>query len=185
MPPSFDPPRPYALLAELTYRCPLACPYCSNPLKLRLDDKELDTTTWMHVLAEAAALGVIQVHFSGGEPLVRQDLRELIAEARRHDLYTHLITSGMGADERRLSQLHKAGLDAIQISVQDSSPPGSDRLAGAPSFEQKRRAVANARRLEFPVTLNVVLHRHNLDRIEEIIALAVDWGVDRLELAHV
>src|SRR5882757_9363497 len=97
--------RPYSLLAELTYRCPLKCPYCSNPLKLRLDQKELDTATWIRVLAEASALGVIQVHFSGGEPLVRHDLAELVAEARRCNLYTHLITSGMAADEPRLKQL--------------------------------------------------------------------------------
>jgi pyrroloquinoline quinone biosynthesis protein E len=185
MPPNPDPARPYSLLAELTYRCPLACPYCSNPLKLRLDEKELDTRTWKRVLSEAADLGVIQVHFSGGEPLVRQDLSELVAHARRQTLYTHLITSGMGADERRLTQLREAGLDALQISLQDSRPGENDWLAGAPSFEQKRRAVETARRLDFPVTLNVVMHRHNLDAIEEIVELAVAWDVDRLELAHV
>jgi len=185
MPPNPEPARPYSLLAELTYRCPLACPYCSNPLKLRLDDKELDTPTWKRVLTEAAELGVVQVHLSGGEPLVRQDLADLVAHARRQNLYTHLITSGMGADERRLRQLRDAGLDAVQISLQDSRPANSDWLAGMPSFEQKRRAVETARRLDFPVTLNVVVHRHNLDTIEEIVALAAAWDVDRLELAHV
>jgi len=185
MPQTPEPARPYALLAELTYRCPLKCPYCSNPLKLRLDESELDTATWKRVLAEAAELGVIQVHFSGGEPLVRHDLAELVSEARRVSLYTHLITSGMGADEPRLRQLRDAGLDAVQISLQDSRPHENDWLAGAPSFEQKRRAIEIARKLDFPVTLNVVLHRHNLDRIEDIVALAVRWEVDRLELAHV
>lgn len=177
--------RPQSLLAELTYRCPLKCPYCSNPLKLQLDQQELDTATWSRVLREAAELGVIQVHFSGGEPLLRHDLAELVAEARRVNLYTHLITSGMGADEPRLKQLRDAGLEALQISMQDSRVAENDWLAGAPSFEQKRRAVETSRRFDFPVTLNVVLHRHNLDRIEEIIDLAEQWDVDRLELAHV
>src|SRR5690349_24808222 len=110
MPPNPEPARPYSLLAELTYQCPLACPYCSNPLKLRLDEKELDTQTWMRLLTEAAELGVVQVHFSGGEPLLRHDLAELVAHARGQNLYAHLITSGMGADERRLAQLRDAGL---------------------------------------------------------------------------
>src|SRR4029453_2115230 len=109
--------RPYSLLAELTYRCPLACPYCSNPLKLRLDEKELDTRTWKRVLSEGAELGVIQVHFSGGEPLVRAVLAEGIGDARGEVLYPHPITSGMGADERRLPELRDAGLDALQISL--------------------------------------------------------------------
>jgi pyrroloquinoline quinone biosynthesis protein E len=178
-------PRPYALLAELTYRCPLKCPYCSNPLNLRLGEPELDTVTWIRVLAEAAELGVIQVHFTGGEPLIRRDLAELVSQARRLNLYTHLITSGVGADGPRFERLRDAGLDALQISLQDSRAAENDWLAGTPSFEQKCRALEAARRLEIPLTLNVVLHRHNLDRIEEIIDLAVRWEVDRLELAHV
>lgn len=177
--------QPFALLAELTYRCPLKCPYCSNPLNLRLARAELDTADWKRVLAEAAALGVIQVHFSGGEPLVRHDLEELVSQARNLDLYTHLITSGIGADAHRLARLRDAGLDALQISLQDSRSAENDTLAGAPSFDQKCRAIAAARRLELPLTLNVVLHRHNLDRIEEVIDLAAEWNVDRLELAHV
>jgi pyrroloquinoline quinone biosynthesis protein E len=185
MPPNPEPARPYSLLAELTYRCPLACPYCSNPLKLRLEENELDARTWKRVLTEASGLGVVQVHFSGGEPLVRHDLAELVAHARGQNLYTHLITSGMGADERRLLQLREAGLDALQISLQDSRPGKNDWIAGAASFEQKRCAVEAARRLDFPVTLNVVVHRHNLHAIDEIVELAVAWDVDRLELAHV
>src|SRR6185369_1447486 len=132
-----------------------------------------------------SGLGIVQVHFSGGEPLLRHDLAELVSEARRLDLYTHLITSGMGADEHALEQLCDAGLDALQISLQDSRPDQNDWMAGAPSFEQKGRAMEAARRLDIPLTLNVVLHRHNLDRIEEIVDLAVRWDVDRLELAHV
>src|SRR5262249_28228434 len=141
-------PRPFALLAELTHRCPLKCPYCSNPLELQLARDELDTADWKRVLAEAAALGVIQVHFSGGEPLLRRALAELVAQARGLDLYTHLITSGIGADERRLARLRDAGLDALQISLQDSRAAENDWLAGTPSFDQKCRAIGAARRLE-------------------------------------
>lgn len=176
---------PYALLAELTYRCPLKCPYCSNPLNLRLEQRELETKEWSRVFTEAAALGVIQVHFSGGEPLVRRDLDVIVSAANDATLYTHLITSGVGADKPRLERLRDAGLDAIQISLQDANWVENDYLAGAQSFEQKQRAVEAAQKLDFPVTLNVVLHRHNLDRIEEIIELAVHWNVERLELAHV
>jgi PqqA peptide cyclase len=180
-----DTPRPYSLLAELTYRCPLACPYCSNPLKLRLDDKELDTSAWRRVLTQAAGLGVIQVHFSGGEPLVRPDLAELVAHARGLNLYTNLITSGVGADEPRLTRLRDAGLDAVQVSLQDTRAAENDLLAGARSFDQKCRAISLVKQLGFPLTLNFVLHRHNLDRVEEVIELAVRAGAERLELAHV
>jgi pyrroloquinoline quinone biosynthesis protein E len=181
MPPT---PRPLALIAELTYRCPLKCPYCSNPLELARYRSELDTATWQRVLAEAAQVGVVQVHFSGGEPLVRRDLAELVRTARELDLYTHLSTGATVASEAVLQRLKQAGLDALQISVQDARPETNDWLAGAVSFEQKARAVEIARRLGFPVTLNVVLHRHNLDHVEEIIDLACRWRVNRLELAH-
>src|SRR2546429_8428569 len=122
--------RPLALLAELTYRCPLKCPYCSNPLELDHYRRELDTATWQRVLAEAAALGVVQVHFSGGEPLVRRDLPELVQHARRQSLYTHLSTGGTLADEAAFERLRDAGLDAVQISLQDARPDENDRLAG-------------------------------------------------------
>lgn len=177
--------RPLSLLAELTYRCPLKCPYCSNPLELSRYRQELDTATWQRVLSEAAALGVVQVHFSGGEPLVRRDLPDLVKHARQLDLYTDLSTGGTLADDAALERLRDAGLDAIQISLLDAHEENNDRLAGATSFEKKRSAVAAARRLDFPVTLNVVLHRHNLDHLEAIIDTAVEWRVDRLELAHV
>lgn len=178
-------PNPYSLLAELTYRCPLKCPYCSNPLKLRDYNSELETSTWKRVLAEASRLGVVQVHFSGGEPLARKDLAELVNEARQLDLYSHLSTSAVQPDETWLGRLQDAGLDALQISLQDSDRETSDWLAGSPSFDKKCLAVREAIRLGFPVTLNVVLHRHNLDRITEVIELARQWGVDKLELAHV
>jgi pyrroloquinoline quinone biosynthesis protein E len=177
--------RPLALLAELTYRCPLKCPYCSNPLELDRYRRELDTATWQRVLTEAAALGVVQVHFSGGEPLVRRDLAELIRHARHLDLYSNLSTGATLADRAILESLKEAGLDALQISLLDARPDGNDWLSGAVSFDKKRGTIETARCLGFPVTLNVVLHRHNLDRIEEIIDLACRWNVDRLELAHV
>lgn len=182
MPPT---PRPMALLAELTYRCPLQCPYCSNPLELSRFRHELDTSVWKRVLSEAAALGVIQVHFSGGEPLVRRDLPELVEHARSVDLYTHLSTGAINADEALLKRLRDAGLDALQISMQDVRPENNDWLTGLPSFAKKQQAIALARQLGFPVTLNVVVHRHNLDHIDEIIGWAAQQKVDRLELAHV
>ncbi len=178
-------PRPLALVAELTYRCPLKCPYCSNPLELARYRQELDTATWQRVLAEAARLGIVQVHFSGGEPLVRRDLADLVRHARRLDLYSHLSTGAAVADDAALERLREAGLDAVQISMQDARPEANDWLAGTPSFEKKCRAIETAKRLGFPVTLNVVVHRHNLDHLEAIIALAVRLQVDRLELAHV
>ncbi len=176
---------PYSVLAELTYRCPLKCPYCSNPLKLRQYQDELSTETWKRVIGESAKLGVIQMHFSGGEPLVRRDLHELIAESRKVGLYTHVVTSGVGADEERLTQLRTAGLDSIQVSIQDSNQLDNDFLAGSPSFGKKQQCIAAAQKLELPIILNVVLHRHNLARLTEIIQLAEDWGVEKVELAHV
>ena len=173
-----------SLLAELTYRCPLKCPYCSNPLELAQYKNELDTETWLRVLREAAELGVIQVHFSGGEPMVRSDLAELVREAKRLDLYSDISTGATYATETRLRELREAGLDAVQISLLDPRPEMNDRLAGASSYVQKCQAILDAKRLGFPVTLNVVFHRHNLDEIETVIALATEWQVERLELAH-
>ena len=178
-------PRPLSLLAELTYRCPLKCPYCSNPLELDRFRRELDTATWQRVLTEAAGLGVVQVHFSGGEPLVRRDLPELVRHARQLDLYSNLSTGATLAGQATLERLKEAGLDALQISLLDSRADGNDWLTGSLSFDKKCVAIETASRLGFPVTLNVVLHRHNLNHIEEIIDLACRWDVDRLELAHV
>ena len=180
---AFAPP-PWALLAELTHRCPLHCPYCSNPLTLAARGDELDTATWKRVLAEAAALGVVQVHFSGGEPLARGDLAELVAAGDALGLYPYVVTGGTLATEARLAELHRSGLRALQISLQGASPDQNDRIAGRVSFERKRAAVAAARALGLHVTLNVVLHRENLDDVEAIVAIARAWRVDRLELAH-
>ena len=176
--------RPLALLAELTYKCPLQCPYCSNPLELGNYRRELDTATWSRVFGEAAELGVVQLHLSGGEPLVRRDINELVRAASEAGLYTNMSTGATVVDEEKLKGLREAGLDHLQVSLLDTLPESNDRLAGTPSFDQKQKVVHWANRLGFPVTLNVVLHRQNLDRIEEVIELAQAWEVNRLELAH-
>ncbi len=183
-PPGHSVPRPMALVAELTYRCPLQCPYCSNPLELSRYRDELDTATWLRVLSEGAALGAIHAHFTGGEPLVRRDLPELLREARRLNFYSNLSTGATLADEAKLRQLREAGLDSLQISLLDADPSANDELAGSISFQKKREAVSAAKRIGFPVTLNVVLHRRNLGQLQQILDLAVEWRVNRLELAH-
>jgi pyrroloquinoline quinone biosynthesis protein E len=177
--------RPFGLLAELTYDCPLHCSYCSNPLNLGdYRDSELTTDEWRRVFAEAKSLGVLHLHLSGGEPLRRRDLVDLVREARDLGLYTNLITSALGLSARRAEELRGAGLDHVQISVQADEPSGSDRLAGLPSFERKMTAARLVKELGWPLTLNVVLHRHNLDRIDRILELAEELDADRIELAN-
>ncbi|SFL56940.1 pyrroloquinoline quinone biosynthesis protein PqqE [Geodermatophilus ruber] len=176
--------RPFGLLAELTYGCPLHCPYCSNPLDLAAYADELTTAEWLRVLAEARALGVLQLHLSGGEPLLRRDLTEIVRSASELGLYTNLITSALGLTPRRAGQLRAAGLDHVQISVQADEPALSDRLAGTPSFARKLAAARLVKELGWPLTLNVVLHRHNVDRVGRVLALAEELGADRIELAH-
>jgi pyrroloquinoline quinone biosynthesis protein E len=177
---------PLALLAELTHRCPLRCPYCSNPLDLQRASAELDTATWRRVFAEAAALGVLQVHFSGGEPLVRRDLVELVGHATEAGLYVNLITSGIRLDADRLGRLVEAGLEHVQLSLQDSEPGSGDRIAGLAGAQQaKHQAAAFVRAAGLPLTVNAVVHRQNLERLEAIIKLAVQLGAERLEVAHV
>jgi PqqA peptide cyclase len=181
---SVDPP--LALLAELTHRCPLRCPYCSNPLDLQRSGAELDTATWCRVFTEAAALGVLQVHFSGGEPLVRRDLVKLVGHATEAGLYVNLITSGVRLDADRLRGLVEAGLEHVQLSLQDSEPGPGDRIAGLPGAQQAKRQVsALIRAAGLPLTINAVVHRQNLERLEAIIELAVQLGAERLEVAHV
>jgi PqqA peptide cyclase len=177
-------PRPYTLVAELTYRCPLACGYCSNPLELGRHTDELDTSAWTRVLGEAAALGILQVNLTGGEPLVRPDLEVLVAAARKHDLYINLITSGIPSHPERLARLAAAGLDSIQISIQDSDPRGAAWIAGRDDLDAKLEMAAAARGLGLPLTLNVVLHRGNIARVPEFVALAERLGAARLELAN-
>jgi PqqA peptide cyclase len=176
--------RPFGLLAELTYGCPLHCPYCSNPLELAAYRDELATQEWLRVLAEARDLGVLQLHLSGGEPLLRRDLAEIVRTASELGLYTNLITSALGLTPRRAGQLRTAGLDHVQISVQADEAALSDRLAGTPSFERKRSAARLVKQLGWPLTLNAVLHRQNLDRVDRILDLAEELGADRVELAN-
>jgi PqqA peptide cyclase len=176
--------RPFGLLAELTYACPLHCPYCSNPLNLGDYSDELTTQEWQRVLVEARGLGVLQLHLSGGEPLLRRDLVEIVRSASGLGLYTNLITSGFGLSSRRAELLRAAGLDHVQISIQADDPALADRIAGTPSFERKKAAARLVKKLGWPLTVNVVLHRHNIDRVDRILDMAADLEADRVELAN-
>jgi len=176
--------RPYTLVAELTYRCPLRCSYCSNPIDWARHKNELDTDSWKRVFREAEDLGVVGLNLTGGEPILRKDLEQLIAEARKLDLYTNLITSGIPLSRERLTKFRAAGLDNVQVSVQDVSAKESDRIAGLKSFEKKLEVCAWVKELGMPLTLNVVLHRDNLGHVAEIVALAERLKADRLELAN-
>lgn len=176
--------RPYTLIAELTYRCPLRCPYCSNPVDWARRRNELDTPTWLRVLREAEDLGVVQLNLTGGEPLVRDDLEQLIEGARQLDLYTNLITSGIPLTRARLEGFRAMGLDNVQISIQDVTAAASDRVAGYASFEKKLEVGRWVKELGMPLTLNIVLHRENLDHVPDMIALAERMSADRLELAN-
>ena len=176
---------PLALLAELTHRCPLQCPYCSNPLALDRAGQELEADIWLRVLREAAALGCLQVHFSGGEPTVRRDLEVLVKQASDCGLYTNLITSGVLLDEARLAQLVGAGLEHVQLSFQDANRAGADRIAGFYGHEKKIRVAAVVRAGGLPLTANFVVHRQNLANLESMIALGVELGAERIEIAHV
>lgn len=179
-------PRPLGLLAELTHRCPLACPYCSNPLRLDAREDELDTETWARVFREAAALGVLQVHLSGGEPAARRDIVELTAAAHDAGLYTNLITSGVGVTPERFAALSDAGLDHVQVSIQDSEPESADRIAGyRGAFARKNALAAEVIRHGIPLTVNAVMHRANIDHIEAMVDLALALGAGRVEIAHV
>ncbi len=175
---------PTTLLAELTYRCPLHCPYCSNPVDLARAAAELTTADWKRVFSEARALGVLQLGLSGGEPMLRKDLEEIVGHAHDAGLYQTLVTSGLGLTPARAQRLKDAGLEHVQISFQDSDPGVAERIAGIKSVDKKRAAAAVVRELGFAFTVNVVLHRANLDHIGEIIALAASLGADRLELAN-
>jgi pyrroloquinoline quinone biosynthesis protein E len=177
--------RPLGLLAELTHRCPLGCPYCSNPLELDRRDDELSAADWIRVFNEGAALGVLQVHLSGGEPAARRDLEEITAGARSAGLYSNLITSAVGMNADRLRALADAGLDHVQISIQDSEPASADRIAGYGGAFARKRALAEATvALGLPLTINMVVHRANIERVAEMVALAVSFGALRIEVAH-
>lgn len=175
---------PWALLAELTHACPLHCGYCSNPLELTRRSRELTAEAWVDVLNQAAELGVVQTHLSGGEPLLRPDLDVIVSGAESAGIYTQLVTSGSGLDASRLRELMAAGLRSLQLSVQHSDPALSDRIAGARSFAAKEQAATLVKEAGLPFGLNVVLHRHNLDAVDAIVELGMRWGVDRIELAN-
>lgn len=178
-------PPPFALLAELTHRCPLSCPYCSNPLELDRKADELATADWIRVFRQAADLGILQLHLSGGEPAARADLTELVAAAADAGLYTNLITSGIGLDRDRLGALAEAGLDHVQLSIQDTEERNADRVAGlAGAHRRKRDFASSVIAAGLPLTVNAVLHRGNLSRMAAMVDEAIAMGAGRIELAH-
>jgi pyrroloquinoline quinone biosynthesis protein E len=175
---------PLGVLAELTHACPLACAYCSNPLELTKRSDELGTDDWRRVLDQAAELGVLQCHLSGGEPLLRRDVVDIAAHASGLGMYTNLVTSAIGLSRPRAEALREAGLDHVQVSIQADEAVLSDRLAGISSFDKKIEAARLVKELGWPLTLNVVLHRQNIDRIEAILGWVEELGADRVELAN-
>lgn len=177
-------PRPYNLIAELTYRCPLRCPYCSNPLSHADTRDALDAGAWGEVMRQASALGVLHVGLTGGEPSARADLEAIVAAAAGVGLFTHLVTAGVPLDADRLADLQRAGLRSVQLSIQDADPAESDRIAGTAAFQRKLEIARATRALGLPLVLNVVLHRHNLGRVREIVGLARELDAERLELAN-
>jgi len=178
-------PAPLALIAEITHRCPLHCVYCSNPIEMQKAAVELSTADWTSVFQQAGQMGTLHVHLTGGEPLARADLTELIRAARLAGLYTNLITSGIGLSENRLAALVEAGLEHIQLSFQDSQESGADEIAGTRSHAHKLQLAEIIRNFKIAFTVNVVVHRRNLDRLQEIIDLAEKLGPGRLEIANV
>lgn len=175
---------PFWLLAELTYRCPLHCVFCYNPLNYAAIQNELTTAEWIKVMREARQLGAAQLGFSGGEPLMRDDLEELVDEAHRLGFYTNLITSGVGLNEKRIQALKTAGLDHIQLSFQDSTQEMNDFLSSTKTFELKKRVAALIKQYDYPMVMNVVLHRHNLPHIDKIIEMALSLEAEYVELAN-
>ncbi|PXW28505.1 pyrroloquinoline quinone biosynthesis protein PqqE [Paraburkholderia caballeronis] len=175
---------PLWLLAELTYRCPLHCVFCYNPVDYTAHRDELDTAQWVKVLREARAIGAVQLGFSGGEPLLRDDLEQLVDEGHRLGFYTNLITSGVGLTDARLGALKEAGLDHIQLSFQDSTQELNDFLSSTRTFDLKKRVADSIKRHGFPMVLNCVLHRYNLPHVEKIIDMALALGAEYLELAN-
>lgn len=176
-------PRPYTLVAELTYACPLRCAYCSNPVSLSQRAAPLGTSDWQRVIREAEALGVMQVHFTGGEPLLFRELERLVTEARETGLYVNLISSGLPLSRERLSLLQRAGLDHLQLSLQAVDAETSRRIAGLDALQSKRRVAGWARELGLSLTINIVLHRQNLAELPELLAVAESLAPERIELA--
>ena len=176
---------PYAMLCELTHRCPLSCPYCSNPVELELKSKEINTNLWKMALSDGANIGILQAHFSGGEPTARKDLEELVSHASKIGLYTNLITSGVLINEDRLKKLYDAGLDHVQVSIQDTDPKNSEKIAGFKGHEKKIETCGLIRKVGLPLTVNAVMHRQNLHNLKNMIELAVELDAERLEVAQV
>jgi pyrroloquinoline quinone biosynthesis protein E len=177
--------RPQALIAEITHRCPLHCVYCSNPLAMQPRSGEMAADVWTRIFREAAELGVLHVHLTGGEPVLRPDLEELVRAGRAANLYVNLITSGIGLGERKLDALIDAGLDHLQLSFQDADEAPANEFAGARAHARKLALAEIVRARQIGFTLNAVVHRRNLDRLEAIVAMAERLGVDRLEIANV
>ena len=175
---------PLWLLLELTYRCPLQCAFCYNPVDFAKSTQEVATETWLRVLNEARELGAVQLGLSGGEPMLRDDVEIIAKEAHRLGFYSNLITSGVGLTERRLAALKLAGLDHIQLSFQDSGRESNDFLSNTRTFDLKRRAATWIKSHDYPMVVNCVIHRLNIDRVGEVIALADEIGADYLELAN-
>ncbi|MCE7008055.1 pyrroloquinoline quinone biosynthesis protein PqqE [Kibdelosporangium philippinense] len=175
---------PLGMLAELTHRCPLHCPYCSNPIELVTRENEMSTDEWLSVIDQARELGVLQVHMSGGEPLARQDLPVLVERASDLGCYVNLVTSGLGLTEERLADLVERGLAHVQLSVQGADAEMANRIAGVKAHNHKLAAARAVKKLEMPLTVNVVLHRANHHQVGDLIALAEEMGADRLELAN-
>ncbi len=179
-------PPPMALLAELTHRCPLACPYCSNPLELTGIKEELSTEEWIRVFQQAAEMGVLHLHLSGGEPASRRDLVELTAAGAAAGLYTNLITSGVGLTEKRLLELADAGLDHVQLSLQGTNPASADRVGGYKGgYDRKMAVAAWVKASGIPLTVNAVCHKQNMDQLDDMLDLAVKLGARRIEIATV
>ena len=176
-------PQPLWLLAELTYACPLQCPYCSNPVEMANVKKELSTDDWFRVMQQAREMGATQLGFSGGEPLIRKDLELLIAEGRRLGFYTNLITSGVGMDENRIKAFKEAGLDHIQVSFQASSEELNNFIAGTDSFQHKLEMARLVKKYGYPMVLCFVLHRRNEEQIRDILELSIALEADYVELA--
>ena len=179
-----QPGNPLWLLAEITYKCPLHCVFCYNPIDYTQYGPELNTDEWLKVLREGRELGATQLGFSGGEPLVRDDLEILIAEARNLGYYTNLITSGVGLTEKRIAAFKEGGLDHIQLSFQDSTREMNDWLSSTKTFELKKRTAELIQKYDYPMVLNVVLHRHNIDHTQQILELAETLGAEYVELAN-
>jgi PqqA peptide cyclase len=179
-----DPQRPFTLIAELSYRCPLRCVYCSNPVRSAGTHVELDTSTWQRIFSEAEELGVQQLQLTGGEPLLRHDLEVLVEHARGLGLYTSLITSAVGLTRERLAALAERGLEHVQISIQGMTDADATRIAGHSALANKLESMRWARELGISLTINVVLHRENIDQVPRFVELALEAGADRLELAN-